>query len=68
LIIIGLIFLIAGSLIYLAVRVGVPFLNLPGDFKFQWGNFRCVLALGTSILLSILATIGLNILLRILDR
>ncbi|MFN2233476.1 MAG: DUF2905 domain-containing protein [Anaerolineales bacterium] len=68
LIIIGLVFLITGSVIYLAVRVGIPFFNLPGDFKFQWGNFRCVFALGTSILLSILATIGLNILLRILNR
>jgi hypothetical protein len=68
LIIIGLVSLITGGVIYLAVRVGISFLNLPGDFKFQWGNFRCVLALGSSILLSILATIGLNILLRILNR
>jgi hypothetical protein len=65
---IGLIFLVTGSLIYLATWTGVPFFNLPGDFKIQWGNFRCILALGTSILLSILATIGLNILLRILSR
>jgi hypothetical protein len=67
LIIIGLVFLITGSLLYLAVRIGIPFFNLPGDYNFQWGNIRCLLALGTSILISILATIGLNVLLRILN-
>jgi hypothetical protein len=68
LILIGLVFLITGSLLYLAIRVGIPFYKMPGDFSYQWGNSRCVIALGTSILLSILATIGLNILLRILNR
>jgi hypothetical protein len=68
LIIIGVILLAAGILLYLAVKVGLPLFSLPGDFRIERENFTCVFALGTSILLSILLTIGLNILVRFLNR
>jgi hypothetical protein len=68
LIILGVIFLITGGLLYLAAKVGLPLFNLPGDIRFERENFNCVLALGTSILLSILLTIGLNLLARLLNR
>ncbi|MFC1997180.1 DUF2905 domain-containing protein [Chloroflexota bacterium] len=68
LIIIGVIFLISGGLIYLAARAGLGLFNLPGDIKIECENLSCVLALGTSILLSILLTVGLNLLARLLNR
>lgn len=68
LIIIGVIFLVAGGLLYLAAKVGLPLFNLPGDIRIERENFTCVFALGTSILLSILLTVGLNILARFLNR
>jgi hypothetical protein len=64
----GLIFLIAGGLLYLAAKVGFPLFNLPGDIRFERGNFTCVAALGTSLLFSILLTAGLSILVRWLNR
>ena len=67
-IIVGVIFLVVGVLLYLAAKVGLPFLNLPGDIRIERENFTCVIALGTSILLSILLTVGLNILARLLNR
>lgn len=63
-IMIGLLFLIAGGLLYLAAKFGFPLFNLPGDIRIERGNLTCVLALGTSLLLSILLTVGLNILAR----
>ena len=68
LIIIGVIFLVTGGLLYWVSKVGLPLFNLPGDIHFERENFSCVLALGTSILLSILLTIGLNLLARLLNR
>lgn len=68
LIVLGVIFLVAGGALYLAAKVGVPFFNLPGDIHIERENFSCVLALGTSILLSILLTIVLNLLARLLGR
>jgi len=68
LIVIGIVFLVAGILVYLAVKVGLPLFNLPGDIRIERENFTCIFALGTSILLSILLTVGLNILARFLNR
>jgi hypothetical protein len=68
LIILGIIFLAAGGVLYLVARGGLPLFNLPGDIRIERENFTCVLALGTSILLSILLTIGLNLLARLLNR
>lgn len=67
-IILGIAFLVVGGLLFLAARMGHSLLNLPGDIRIERGNLTCVLALGTSILLSILLTVGLNLLARLLNR
>jgi hypothetical protein len=67
-IIIGLIFLLAGGFLYLAARVGFPLFNLPGDIRIERSNFTCLIGLGTSLFLSILLTVGLNIIIRLLNR
>lgn len=66
LLMLGLVLLVAGGLVYVAARLGLNFGQLPGDFRVQSGNLTCVVALGTSILLSILLTIALNIFARLL--
>jgi hypothetical protein len=42
--------------------------RLPGDLVIQNDNFSCVIPIATSILLSIVATIVLNLILRSLYR
>ena len=64
----GLVLLVAGGLVYLLGRFGVTFGRLPGDLRIERGNFTCVIALGTSILLSILLTLALNLLARYLNK
>ena len=68
LIFLGVVFLVAGGLLYLAAKIGLPFFNFPGDIRIERENFTCMIGLGTSILLSILLTVGLNILARFLNR
>ena len=68
LIIIGVICLVAGVTLYVATKIGLPLFSLPGDIRIERENSTCVIALGTSILLSILLTVGLNILARLLNR
>ena len=67
-VILGVVFLIVGGLLYLMAKVGFPLFNLPGDIRIERQNYTCVVALGTSILLSILLTVGLNLLARLLNR
>lgn len=66
--IIGLTIAFIGLLMLLAGRY-IPWLgNLPGDFRFETDNVKIYVPLATMILVSILATVLLNILLRFFNR
>jgi hypothetical protein len=68
LIIFGLTLLLAGGVILLAVRY-FPWLgNLPGDIRYDGENFKVYFPLATMILLSIVASVVLNIVLRLFGR
>jgi hypothetical protein len=62
----GVVLMITGGIIYFLVKSGFQPGQLPGNIQFESGNTTCVLALGTSILLSILLTLFLNIFARII--
>ena len=68
LIIIGLVIAFSGLLILIAVRF-FPWLgNLPGDIRIETDDFKLYFPLATMILISILATILLNVVIRIFRR
>jgi DUF2905 family protein len=63
LLIFGLILAGLGGLLLLAGQI--PFLGrLPGDFSFGSGNVRVYIPLATSIILSLVLTVVLNLLAR----
>ena len=66
--IIGVIFLVVAGLLYLAGRLNLPLGKLPGDFQVQAKGITCIFPLATSILLSILLTIILNLFARFIGR
>jgi hypothetical protein len=68
LILIGVFSLVVGSLMYGFAKSGVPLGRLPGDIRIQNGNTTCIIALGTSILLSIVLTVILNLIVKFLNR
>jgi hypothetical protein len=63
---VGGVLLVAGGLIILLPRLGLPLGRLPGDLRFETGQFTCLIPLATSIILSIVLTVGLNLLARFL--
>jgi hypothetical protein len=68
LIILGLVIVFAGGVLLAATRF-FPWLgNLPGDIRYESENVRVYIPLATMILISILATVLLNIVLRIFRR
>jgi len=67
LIVLGVVLLVAGGLILLP-RLGLSLGRFPGDLRFETGRFTCLIPIATSILLSLLLTLGLNLLGRFLDR
>lgn len=68
LLILGILLIVVAGLVYLAARLGIQFGRLPGDFRIERGNFTCLIALGTSILLSVILTVVLNIIVRFLNK
>jgi hypothetical protein len=68
LVIIGLAVAFCGVVILVATHY-FPWLgNLPGDFRFEGETYKVYFPLATMILISILATILLNVILRIFRR
>jgi hypothetical protein len=59
----GVIFM-AGLLIFVVNRLGLPIGRLPGDFRIEGENFSFYFPLATSILISLGLTLLLNLLLR----
>jgi hypothetical protein len=64
----GVVLLFVGGLFVVLPRLGINLGRLPGDFRFETGQFTCLVPIATSILLSILLTLGLNLLGRFFDR
>jgi hypothetical protein len=68
LLIAGVVLLTIGGLITLLPRMGINLGRLPGDLRFEIGQLTCLVPVATSLILSILLTIGLNLLGRFLGR
>jgi hypothetical protein len=64
LIIVGMLFILIGGVVYLIAKTGIPLGRLPGDIRVVRENFTCIFPLATSIILSILLTVILNLIIR----
>jgi hypothetical protein len=62
LVVAGLVLVVLGLLMFLTGRGVIP--RLPGDLTFGKGSTRVYIPLGTSIVLSVLLTILLNLIFR----
>lgn len=65
---IGLLFLVIAGVLYLVERFGIPLGRLPGDIRIQRGNLTCFFPLATTIMLSIILTILLNLVTRLFKK
>ena len=65
LLVVGLVIALAGVLLLLAGRTGLPLGRLPGDISFKGRNFSFYFPLGTSILISVVVSAILYFLSRL---
>jgi len=63
----GVMLILLGGLIWLLSKTGV-FGQLPGDIRLQHDGFSCLMPIASSIILSVLLTVALNVIVRLLDR
>ncbi len=64
----GIILLLIGGGIFLASKFGIPFGRLPGDIRIDGENGSFFFPITSSILISVLLTIVLNIISRFLQK
>ena len=64
LMILGALLFVIGGLVVVAARWGLPLGRLPGDFVYQRGGLTCIFPLATSLILSVVLTVLLNLLAR----
>lgn len=64
----GIILFLTGGGVYLAVKFGIPLGRLPGDIRIEGGNGTFYFPLATSILVSLVLTIVLNVIIRFFSK
>lgn len=68
LVILGIGIAVIGGLIWLGTKIGIPFGKLPGDIKIQREKFTLYAPIITSIMVSIVLTILLNLIFWIFHK
>ncbi len=61
----GIVLFVIGGLVFLGSKFGLPFGRLPGDIRIERDGFSFYFPLASSILISIVLTVLLNIILRL---
>ena len=61
----GIILILLGGGIYLAAKLGIPFGRLPGDIRIEGKNGSFYFPVVTSLLLSIILTLVLNLIAKL---
>jgi len=64
----GIVLFLIGGGIYLAAKFGIPLGRLPGDIRIEGENGSFYFPLTSSILISVILTIVLNIIGRLLKK
>ena len=64
----ALVLLVVAGLLFLAAKFNISLGKFPGDFVFKRGNLTCAVPLVSSLLISIVITVLLNILFALLKK
>lgn len=64
----GIVLFLIGGGIYLAAKFGLPLGRLPGDIRIEGENGSFYFPIVTSILVSVILTIVLNLIFRFLQK
>jgi hypothetical protein len=57
----GVVLLIVAGILFLLDRLDLPLGDLPGDIKFKRGNFTCAVPIVSSLIISVVLTVILNL-------
>jgi len=64
----GIILFAIGGLFFLASKFDIPFGRLPGDIRIERENFSFYFPLASTVIISILLTVILNVVVRLFKK
>ena len=64
----GIVLILIGGGVYLAAKFGIPFGRLPGDIRIEGKNGSFYFPITSSILVSVVLTIVLDVVARLLKK
>jgi hypothetical protein len=64
----GIALFLVGGMIFLSAKLGLPLGRLPGDIRIERGGFSFYFPLASSILVSVVLTVILNVVIRLLKK
>ena len=64
----GIVLILIGGGVYLAAKFGIPLGRLPGDIRIEGKNGSFYFPVTSSILVSVVLTIVLNVIVRLLRK
>lgn len=67
-VVMGAMLILAGGLVWLLGRTGVPLGRLPGDLHLEGERISCYVPIASMIVVSLLLTLVLNVIVRLLNR
>jgi hypothetical protein len=66
--VLGVVLVIVGGSLWLLGKAGLPLGRLPGDLRIERENVSCYVPIVTMILVSLVLTVLLNVIVRLLNR
>ena len=64
----GIVLFLIGGGVYLAAKLGIPLGRLPGDIRIEGENGSFYFPITTSILVSVVLTLVLNVIVRLMRK
>jgi len=68
LVLVGGVFILAGGVVYLLSRLNININRVPGNFVYNGENVTVYIPCATMILISILLTVILNVIIRMINK
>jgi hypothetical protein len=68
LVLLGGVFILAGGIVYLLSKLNINFNRMPGNFVYSGENVTVYIPCAAMILISILLTVILNVIIRMINK
>lgn len=64
----GVVLILLSAVFWLLGKMNITLGQLPGDLKFERGNFSCLVPIASSVIISLILTLLINLIIRSMGK